>query len=66
MMSHMIATGVWIADDADGFAAGVAYLLEHPAERAVIARAARQIAEQNFDWKRLGEKQRALYHELLD
>ena len=55
---------VWIADDADSFAAAVAHLLENPPERARLARAARSIAVQ-FDWKQLGRKQRALYRELL-
>jgi glycosyltransferase involved in cell wall biosynthesis len=57
---------VWVADDAGSFAAGVARLVESPAERARLARAARAIAERHFDWKRLGEKQRALYREMLD
>jgi glycosyltransferase involved in cell wall biosynthesis len=56
---------VWIADDAEGFADGIARLLRDPAERACLARAARAIAEKKFDWKQLGEKQRALYRELL-
>jgi len=56
---------VWIADDADTFAAGIGRLIEAPEERARLARAARAIAERHFDWKRLGEKQRALYRELL-
>ena len=58
------AASVWIADDAESFAAGVARLIESPTERASLARAARAIAERNFDWKQLGEKQRALYREL--
>jgi glycosyltransferase involved in cell wall biosynthesis len=57
---------VWVADDAGSFAAGVARLVESPAARARLARAARAIAERHFDWKRLGEKQRALYREMLD
>jgi glycosyltransferase involved in cell wall biosynthesis len=56
---------VWIADGADRFIEGVARLIEQPVERARIARAARAIAERDFDWKRIGEKQRALYQELL-
>jgi glycosyltransferase involved in cell wall biosynthesis len=57
---------VWVADDAGSFAAGVARLVESPAARARLARAARAIAVRHFDWKRLGEKQRALYREMLD
>ena len=56
---------VWIGDDAESFAEGVARLIEAPHERARLARAARAIAEQNFDWKVLGEKQRELWRELL-
>jgi glycosyltransferase involved in cell wall biosynthesis len=55
---------VWIADNADAFAEGVARLLGDPGERARLARAAREIAVA-FDWKQLGLKQRALYRELL-
>jgi glycosyltransferase involved in cell wall biosynthesis len=54
---------VWIADDAAGFAAGVARLLADPAERTRLARAARTVVGP-FDWKQLGRKQRALYHDL--
>jgi glycosyltransferase involved in cell wall biosynthesis len=57
---------IWIADDAESFAEGVARLVESPAERARLARAARAIAERNFDWKQLGEKQRELYREMLE
>ena len=62
-MEH--GASVWIADDAESFAAGIAHLIGRPAERAGLARAARAIAESQFDWKQLGEKQRALYRELL-
>jgi len=55
---------VWIADDAQSFAAGVARLVESPSERNRLARAAREIAERDFDWNQLGEKQRRLYREL--
>lgn len=57
---------VWIADDAAGFAAGVAHLAADPDLRARLARAARLIAERDFDWRRLGAGQRALYRELLE
>ncbi len=55
---------VLIADDAAAFAAAVADLIQTPEKRTKLAFAARTIAEQNFDWKQLGEKQRALYREL--
>src|SRR5262249_8989743 len=56
---------VWIADDAPGFAGGIARLVESPEERARLAGAARAIAGREFDWKQLGRKQRDLYGELL-
>ena len=56
---------VWIADDADGFAEGVARLLGDSAERGRIARGGREIAVARFDWRGLGVKQRELYRELL-
>jgi glycosyltransferase involved in cell wall biosynthesis len=57
---------VWIADGAEAFAGGIAHLLTHPEVRARLAAVARTLAERNFDWKALGEKQRELYRELLD
>jgi len=60
------SASVWIADDAQSFAAGVARLVDSPSERARLARAARAIAERNFDWKQLGEKQLQLYRELQE
>ena len=56
---------VWIADDGEQFADGISRLIHDPAGRSSLARAARVIAEQKFDWKQLGEKQRALYREML-
>jgi glycosyltransferase involved in cell wall biosynthesis len=55
---------IWIADDADSFSEAIASLLQNPPERARLARAAKSIVGQ-FDWKRLGRKQRALYREIL-
>ncbi len=57
---------VWIANDAAGFASGVALLLSDPNRRAAIAENARKLAESHFDWRALGARQRALYRELLD
>ncbi len=50
---------VWVAATAGEFADGVAALLDDPGLRSAIAAAARRIAEERFDWKRLGELQRA-------
>ena len=57
---------VWIADSARDFADGVARLLEDPLLREGLALAARRRAEEAFDWKALGERQVALWRELLD
>lgn len=56
---------VWIADTAAEFAEGVARLAEDHALRARLAAAARAIACERFDWKRVGETQRRLLRELL-
>jgi len=55
---------IWIADDAESFGEGVAKLLDSPAERQRLARAARAIAERKFDWKQLGARQRELWNRL--
>jgi glycosyltransferase involved in cell wall biosynthesis len=55
---------VAIADDAESFAESVGHLIEEPLERTRLAKAARTVAERDFDWKRLGQRQRELYHEL--
>jgi glycosyltransferase involved in cell wall biosynthesis len=56
---------VRVADQAGSFAAAIAELIGAPLERARLARAARSIAERDFDWRQLGGKQRDLYRELL-
>lgn len=56
---------VWVADSAGAFAAGVVRLLEDRADRERIAARAREIAERNFGWQKLGALQRAVYRELL-
>ena len=56
---------VWVGDTPEAFAAGVATLLADPERRAQIARAAYDHAVRNFDWRAIGEKQRALLRELL-
>ncbi len=58
-------SSVWIADDAESFARGITRLMIDDAERALLARAARSIAERDFDWRILGDKQRSLYRQLL-
>ena len=56
---------IWIGDTPEAFAAGVASLIADPARRAHMARAARERALRNFDWRAIGEKQRALLRDLL-
>ena len=51
---------VWVADSAEAFAAGVATLINDPERREQMARAAHGVAQRNFDWSAIGEKQRAL------
>jgi len=56
---------VWIADAAQAFAAGVATLITDSARRQAIAEAARAHALRQYDWRVLGEKQRALLRSIL-
>ena len=56
---------VWIADAAEAFAAGVATLIHDPERRAQIAQAAYLHAVRNFDWRAIGERQRALLRRVL-
>jgi glycosyltransferase involved in cell wall biosynthesis len=56
---------VWVADTASAFAAGVATLVADPEWRAQIAAAAHDHACRNFDWRALGEQQRALVREII-
>ncbi|MEX2264107.1 MAG: glycosyltransferase [Bryobacteraceae bacterium] len=56
---------VWIADTPEAFSEGVVHLAENPELRRTMARNARELAERRFGWRALGEKQRALYRELL-
>ncbi len=56
---------IWIGDTPQDFAAGIANLLEDDATRARIAGTGRLHAEQNFDWRAIGWKQRQLFRELL-
>ena len=62
-LEHMV--NVWIADKAADFATGVETLIANRDLRARIASRGRAHAEQHFDWKMIGERQRALLHELL-
>ncbi len=56
---------VWIADTAEAFAAGVATLNSDPERRQAIAEAAHAHAARHYDWRVIGEKQRALLRSIL-
>jgi len=56
---------VWIADDAAEFAAAAVRLLKDAGLRKRLALAARSRAEACFDWRVIGERQRALWKQLL-
>jgi polysaccharide biosynthesis protein PslH len=57
---------VWVAGDAAGFAEGIATLIDSHSRRRSMALEARRIADERFDWSRLGELQRTLWRELAD
>jgi ribosomal-protein-alanine acetyltransferase len=59
------ASHLWIADAASGFADGIERLLNDPALRAHLARAGRACAEQRFDWRAIGLRERMLLREML-
>jgi glycosyltransferase involved in cell wall biosynthesis len=56
---------VWVGDTPEAFAAGIATLIADAERRAGIARAAYDHAVREFDWRAIGEKQRALFRDLL-
>jgi ribosomal protein S18 acetylase RimI-like enzyme len=51
---------VWVAGTPAAFAEGITTLLADPALRLRMAREARRVAEEHFDWKRLGDRQRSV------
>jgi glycosyltransferase involved in cell wall biosynthesis len=56
---------VWIAATPAEFAAGIERLLADHALRRSIARNARRIAEERFDWRTIGAEQKRLWESLL-
>jgi glycosyltransferase involved in cell wall biosynthesis len=54
---------VWVAEAPGDFAGGIARLIADPDLRAKLARNARRLAEQRYDWRLLGAKQRRCYSE---
>jgi glycosyltransferase involved in cell wall biosynthesis len=55
---------VWIGDTPEAFAAGVATLAKDGERRQQIAEAAYLHARRNFDWRSIGERQRALLRQV--
>jgi ribosomal-protein-alanine acetyltransferase len=55
----------WIADSASQLAEGIRALLGDLPLRLAIARAGREHAQRNFDWRAIGARQRALYYDML-
>ncbi len=56
----------WIAADARSFAEGIATLAADPGLRARLAAQARRIAEEQFDWSRIGSLERDVFREILE
>ncbi len=57
---------VWIADQAEQFAEGIAALLSDSGRRRALARAACDHAIRHFDWRSIGRRQRGLLRDLWD
>lgn len=56
----------WIAGSAQDFANGVAELIANPERRVAMAGAARKLAEERYNWRTLGDRQRELWKELVE
>jgi glycosyltransferase involved in cell wall biosynthesis len=56
---------VWIGETAEELAEGVRALLDCRETRSGLAREARRLAEERFDWSALGEAQKELWRRLL-
>lgn len=56
----------WIARDASASAEGIVTLLGDPELRRRLARAARRVVEERFDWKQIGALERGLLHEIVN
>jgi len=54
----------WIGDDAISFTVGVIALLRDPELRRTMAKGARKLAEENFDWKQIGRAQAEMWRSL--
>jgi ribosomal protein S18 acetylase RimI-like enzyme len=59
------SVNVWISDQPEDFAHAIRTLLQDHTLRRRIAEAGRVHAEQNFGWRRIGARQRALLRDLI-
>ena len=59
------ARNVWIASEPNDFAGAIELLLSDASLRAGIARNARLLAEERYDWRYLGGLQRKIWNELM-
>ena len=57
---------IWVADQPSDLAQGIERLLTDRAMRESIAAAGRACAEQRFDWRAIGLRERVMLRELLD
>ncbi len=56
---------VWIAEGAQAFAGSAALLLRDARLRRALAKRARALVEEKFDWREIGREQEALWESLL-
>jgi polysaccharide biosynthesis protein PslH len=56
---------VWIADSPEDFARAIQTLLEDASQRRRIAEAGRMHVQQNYGWRGIGARQRALLRDLM-
>jgi len=56
---------VWIADGASAFADSAVRLMKDARLRQALAKRARAVLEEKFDWRAIGREQEALWESLL-
>lgn len=57
---------IFLADDAESFASGIAHLLEDPALRDRLELAGIAVAKERFGWPAIGERLSQRYHDLIN
>jgi ribosomal protein S18 acetylase RimI-like enzyme/glycosyltransferase involved in cell wall biosynthesis len=62
-LEHLV--NVWIADAPDDFARAIQTLLQDATIRRPLAQAGRVHVEQNYDWRQIGGRQRALLRDVM-